>query len=80
MWYKVVGTIDTSRESSKAILVNITELDGKPFASSANTWFPKSQVKDIEYQVKNDDGNLVDTFLASDWICDQKNLFYGIDG
>lgn len=77
-YYKVIGKIDTLAETPKAIKVKIVSIGGNAIGRAfQSTWFPKSQIKNIEYGEEGMEEDPLDSFEATEWILNTKG--YGVD-
>jgi hypothetical protein len=61
------------RESDKAVLFKVHQVDGEEVEKVADHWFPLSQMKSQVYSHEANDGDM-DTITVSQWILEQKGL------
>jgi len=67
--YLVLGF--SLRETEKAILIAVHEVEGETVDEVKNYWFPKTQIVDIKL---NEDPEDFDRFNIKEWIMGQHNL------
>lgn len=67
-YYSLQGSI--IRETEKAILFQVEEINGLPIDDSPQEWFPLSQVKSILRSTNSD----LDKIEVKEWILQQKEL------
>ena len=59
------------RETEKALLIRVVEIEGEELPVPKEEWFPKTQVTD---QRLSDDPEELDKFEAKRWIMEGKKL------
>ena len=67
--YLVLGY--SMRETEKAILITVHEIEGETVDEVKNYWFPKTQIVDVKL---NDDPEELDRFNIKEWILQQNKL------
>ena len=67
--YLVLGR--SLRETEKAILITVHEIEDETVDEVKNYWFPKTQIVDVKL---NDDPEELDRFNIKEWILQQNKL------
>jgi hypothetical protein len=75
-WITIDAKIWPNSETAKAIRATVHKVNGTVVPAQEPTWFPKSHIREIEYGEESDGIDNLDTFEATDWICNQKGLIH----